>query len=134
VPAAQAASGNKQAATAPPAPTPKNDTGGSDVTVRTFGPTSSKPAARAAATNLSLVIRADETSWVSVQADGQLVTEETLIAPAQHSVRANREIIVRVGNAAGVNFIFNGKELGAQGNESEAKTLVFDSSGMKISQ
>jgi cytoskeletal protein RodZ len=133
VPAAQAASASKQAVTGP-ASTPKNNTDGSDVTVRTFGPASSKPAAKAAATNLSLVIRADETSWVSVQADGQLVTEETLIAPAQHSVHASREIIVRVGNAAGVNFIFNGKELGAQGNESEAKTLVFDSSGMKISQ
>lgn len=123
----------KQAASAP-ASTSTKDQEASDVTVRTFGPSTPKPAAKAAPTTLSLVIRADETSWVSVQADGQLVTEETLIAPAHYSVHASREIIVRIGNAAGVNFIFNGKELAAQGSESEAKTLVFNSDGMKISQ
>jgi cytoskeletal protein RodZ len=105
---------------------------GNDVTVRTFGKTDPKPKAKGAVTKLSLIIRATETSWISVQADGQLVTEETLIAPAYYSVHAGREIQVRVGNAAGVSFVFNGKEVAAQGNASEAKTVVFDSSGMKI--
>jgi cytoskeletal protein RodZ len=132
-PVAQALSASKQAVSVP-ASTPKNGVDASDVTVRTFGSSTAKPAAKAAAKNLSLIIRADQTSWISVQADGQLVTEETLIAPAQYSVHAGREILVRVGNAAGVNFIFNGKELAAQGGESEAKTLVFNSDGMKISQ
>jgi cytoskeleton protein RodZ len=82
---------------------------------------------------LNLVIRASENSWVSVSADGQTVSKETLIAPANTSVRATREVVVRVGNAAGISFMFNGKEIPPQGNESEVKILVFDSSGLKSS-
>jgi cytoskeleton protein RodZ len=84
-----------------------------------------------AAPTLSLVIRADENSWISVTADGQLVSQETLIAPAHTSVHANREIVAKVGNAGGVTFLWNGQEIPAQGNESEVKTFVFDASGMK---
>lgn len=81
---------------------------------------------------LSLTIRARENSWVSIQADGKSVLEETLIAPAHSSVHADKQIIVRVGNAAGVSFVFNGVELSPQGNESEVKTLIFDPTGMKL--
>lgn len=100
----------------------------SDVTIRSFAPSNTKPAAKPA---LTLVIRATETSWISVQADGQLVSQETLIAPAATSFHATRELVVRVGNAAGVSFIWNGEELPAQGAESEAKTFVFDAQGMR---
>jgi len=78
----------------------------------------------------TLVIHADENSWISVTADGQPVSHETLIAPADASVRANREIVARIGNAAGVSFIWNGQEIPAQGAESEVKTFVFDADGM----
>jgi len=89
-----------------------------------------KPAA--APPQFTLVIRASETSWVSVTADGELVAQETLIAPAATSVRAARQISVRVGNAAGVTFIWNGEEVPAQGGESEVKTFTFDASGMTV--
>ena len=56
---------------------------------------------------------------------------ETLIAPARTSVRANRQIVVRVGNAAGVTFQLNGKEIPAQGAEGEIKSFVFDAQGMR---
>ena len=45
--------------------------------------------------------------------------------------RATRELVVRVGNAAGVSFVWNGEELPSQGSESEAKTFVFDAQGMR---
>jgi cytoskeleton protein RodZ len=83
---------------------------------------------------MTLVIRASENSWVSVSADGQVVSSETLIAPAHTSVRASREFVVRVGNAAGVSFLLNGKEIPPQGSESEVQTLVFDSSGLKTAE
>jgi len=79
--------------------------------------------------SLNLVIRASENSWISVSSDGQLVTQETLIAPAHTTVRADREIVVRVGNAAGITFTWKGQEIPAQGTEAEVKTLVFDSEG-----
>jgi hypothetical protein len=76
------------------------------------------------------VIRATENSWISVTADGQSVTHETLIAPAHTTVRADREIVVKVGNAAGVTFSWKGQEIAPQGLESEVKTLIFDAEGM----
>jgi cytoskeletal protein RodZ len=103
----------------------------SDVTVRTF-PKPTPKASPSAAPTLTLVIRATETSSISVLADGQPVSHETLIAPAHASVRASREIVARVGNAAGVTFLWNGQEIPADGAESEVKTFVFDSRGMRV--
>jgi cytoskeletal protein RodZ len=102
----------------------------SDATVRTPAKTNSKPAKPAPV--LTLLIRATETSWISIMADGQPASRETLIAPAHTSVRASREIVARVGNAAGVTFLWNGKEIPANGAESEVKTFVFDANGMHV--
>jgi cytoskeletal protein RodZ len=131
---------SQQPVTHPPAPVPEKATADEDpnavrvekkgdVTVRSFGAATAKPAEKSA-TTLRLVIRATENSWISVTADGQLVTQETLIAPAATNFHATRELIVRVGNAAGVSFLWNGQELAPQGAESEAKTFVFDAEGM----
>ncbi len=101
-----------------------------DVSVRNFGKPAPKVAENASG-SLTLVVRATETSWISVIADGQPATEETLIAPAHTTFRASNELVVKVGNAAGVSFLFNGTEIAPQGNESEVKTLTFDGSGLK---
>jgi len=82
--------------------------------------------------SLTLVIRATENSWISVSADGKTANQETLIAPAHTSVRASREIVAKVGNAAGVTFLWNGKEIPPQGEEAEVKTIVFDAVGMRV--
>jgi hypothetical protein len=98
-------------------------------------PTVERAAASAPATpprKLSLLIRAEETAWVSIVADGKPVAQETLIAPAQTSVRASGEVLVKTGNAAGLSFQLNGKEIPAQGDEGEVKTYVFDAAGFRV--
>jgi cytoskeletal protein RodZ len=96
-----------------------------------------KPAAPTAAakppTTFTLLIRADQTSWVAITADGQPVAHETLIAPAHTSVRASHEITVRAGNSAGISFLLNGKEIPASGTPGEARTYTFDATGLKSS-
>jgi hypothetical protein len=91
-------------------------------------------ASRAAAplSTFTLLIRAEKTTWVLVTADGKPIAQETLIAPAHTSVRAAREIVVRAGNAAGISFLLDGKEIPATGNEGEVKTYVFDANGVKV--
>ncbi|HTC57727.1 MAG TPA: helix-turn-helix domain-containing protein [Candidatus Sulfotelmatobacter sp.] len=92
-------------------------------------------ASAAAATlpsKLSLLIRAQETSQVSIVADGKPVAQEILIAPAHTSVRAIREIVVKTGNAAGVSFLLNGNEIPAQGKEGEVKIFAFDKAGVRV--
>ena len=132
-PATQPAAANSVHATTSAAPvdTPKTDNSG-EVTVKT----ASKPAPKTSEKPLptfSVLIRANENSWISVTSDGQLVTQETLIAPAQTTVRGSREISIRVGNAAGVSFVWNGKEVPAGGAEAEVKNFVFDANGLRDS-
>jgi cytoskeleton protein RodZ len=81
---------------------------------------------------LTLVIRASENSWISITADGQAVSQETLIAPAHTSFRASREIVAKVGNAAGVSFLWNGKEIPPDGAEAEVRTYVFTPDAMRV--
>ena len=122
-------------ATAATDATDKNDDK-DDVTVRTFDKPVVKtpaPASAPAAGSFTLIVRASENSWVSVTADGQLVAQETLIAPAHPSFHASREFVVKVGNAAAISFVVNGKEIAPQGGQSEVRTLVFDNSGLKSS-
>jgi len=134
-PASQPPSHPPAPGSAAPAPSEKKDSekktdAKGDVTVRAPTKANSKP--EKPAPTFNLVIRATETSWISVLADGQPVNQETLIAPAHTSIRASHEIVAKVGNAAGVTFLWNGKEIPAAGAESEVKTFVFDSSGMRV--
>jgi cytoskeleton protein RodZ len=114
----------------PAAQTTADDTGDPNRAI----PLKNRAATKNAAPQLTLVIRASENSWISVSADGQAASHENLIAPAHTSVRASHDVVVKVGNAAGVSYLFNGKEIPPQGSESEVQTLVFDSSGLKTTQ
>jgi uncharacterized Zn-binding protein involved in type VI secretion len=78
------------------------------------------------------MIRADETTWVSLMVDGKPAARETLIAPAHTSVRATHEIVVKTGNAAGITFQLNGKPIPAQGHEGEAITYLFDATSVHV--
>jgi cytoskeletal protein RodZ len=90
------------------------------------------PAPAAKASTVTLLVRAEKTSWVSIAADGKPVAEETLIAPAEISAHGSNEIVVKAGNASGVSFVFNGKDIPAQGDDGEVRTYTFDNSGMKV--
>ena len=106
-----------------------------DATVTT---STSKNTAHAAASKtaptFTLQIRATETSWISITADGNPVATETLIAPAGTSVRAAHEIVVKVGNAAGITFALKGKTISTEGAEGEVKTFTFDPTGLREPQ
>lgn len=104
-----------------------------DVTIRSFGDRAAKPAEKPAL-KLTVVVRARENTWISVTSDGQLVTQETLIAPAATTFRAARELVVRVANGAAVSFLCNGQELLPQGAEGGAKTFIFDDQGMHTAE
>lgn len=114
--------------------TPKSTTpDASSSTPHSATATPSPLAARAKApSTFTLLIRAEETSSVSITADGKPVAQETLIAPAGTSVRAAQEIVVRAGNAAGLVFVLNGKTLPRQGQPGEARTFLFDANGVHI--
>jgi cytoskeleton protein RodZ len=80
---------------------------------------------------LQLIVKAREDSWLSVSVDGEIVTRALLAAPAQKSIRAQNEIVVRAGNVGALDFEFNGTKLPTQGEFGEAKTLTFNAHGLQ---
>jgi cytoskeleton protein RodZ len=81
----------------------------------------------------SVSIRVRRDAWISVNADGKQMVYRTLIAPSETTVAARQRILIRVGNAGGVDFLFNGRQIPVQGEYDEAKTLVFDANGIQNS-
>jgi helix-turn-helix protein/uncharacterized protein DUF4115 len=110
-----------------PAASPVANSSDTDTDTITHTPA---PAAKPLST-FTLLIRADQTTWISIMADGKPVAHETLIAPAHTSVRATREVVVKAGNAAGISFLLNGKEFPPEGNVGEVRSYVFDATGLR---
>jgi cytoskeleton protein RodZ len=78
----------------------------------------------------AVVISAKEDAWVNVTTDGKTAISRVLTAGEQQSFRAGKKIVFTTGNAGGVDVSFNGKNLGAIGNESEKRVLTFTPSGL----
>jgi cytoskeleton protein RodZ len=75
-------------------------------------------------------VKAKEDSWVSIVADGKSVMQRVLAADKNKKVKAGKSLILRTGNAGGIEVSFNGRSLGALGNENEPRTLTFNASGL----
>lgn len=75
-------------------------------------------------------IVAKEDSWISIVADGKSVMERVLPADKRKNIKAGKLLILRTGNAGGIEVSFNGRPLGALGNENEPRTLTFNASGL----
>jgi cytoskeleton protein RodZ len=88
------------------------------------------PAKKPAEKTFVVLIKAKEDAWVSIVADGKSVMQKVLIADRKKLVKAGKQIVLRTGNAGGIDVSFNGKSLGAIGNENEPRTLTFNTTGL----
>jgi len=77
-----------------------------------------------------ILIRAREDAWVSIVADGKSVMQRVMIANKNKLVKAGKQIVLRTGNAGGIDVLFNGRPLGQIGNENEPRTLTFNAAGL----
>ena len=75
-------------------------------------------------------VKAKEDSWVSIVADGKSVMQRVLGADKHKKIKAGKVLVLRTGNAGGIEVSFNGRSLGAIGNENEPRTLTFKSNGL----
>ena len=75
-------------------------------------------------------VKAREDSWVSIVADGKSVMQRVLSAEKHKKIKAGKSLILRTGNAGGIEVTFNGRPLGALGNENEPRTLTFNATGL----
>ena len=80
--------------------------------------------------SFTVSIKAREDSWISITADGKQLSEQMLLAPAEKSIQAHDEIVIKAGSIGALEFSFNGKTLPVQGDYEEVKTLTFDVNGL----
>jgi cytoskeleton protein RodZ len=69
--------------------------------------------------------------WVSISVDGQPPFEVTLSAPQEKSIQANKEVIVKAGNAGALDVFFNGQKLPRLGEYGTVRTLTFHGDGLQ---
>lgn len=89
-----------------------------------------QPANQPAEKKFVILIKAKEDAWVSIVADGKSVMQKVLAADKKKLVKAGKQVVLRTGNAGGIDVSFNGKSLGAIGNENEPRTLTFNATGL----
>ncbi len=78
-----------------------------------------------------LLVRAKEDSWLSITADGRVVWEGTLPAADTQQVRATKSVVLKLGNAAGVEVSYNNTVMQPLGRANEVKTVVFTPEGLQ---
>ncbi len=89
-----------------------------------------KPAA-AAAPALVVHIRAHADAWMQVTADGKLVLETILKASDERTVHAEKQVVMEIGNAGGVEISYNGKPVPPLGPEGKRRVVTFTPEGMQ---
>jgi cytoskeleton protein RodZ len=86
----------------------------------------------AAPGEFTVVIQARKESWISITADGRVISSELLTAGGERTVHGRKEIMVKAGNAGGVDFRFNGQKLDTGGAFGEVKTVIFGPRGILL--
>lgn len=80
---------------------------------------------------IALQLRATERTWVSIQLDGLPEQDITLQPGEGISYRATKRIQLIVGNAGGLDLVFNGQKLERVGESGEVFTVTFTPQGME---
>jgi cytoskeleton protein RodZ len=84
-----------------------------------------------AAEGFVVLVRAKEDCWVSISADDRTVMEGTLLAAESREVRATKRVVLKMGNAAGVEVSYNHQATPQLGRPNEVKTVVFTPQGLQ---
>jgi len=134
------ASGNEhREANSADRPTPDALAGGTGPT-GLAGPTGPaappKPDEQAAAPNPNATVHVelttDEPVWVLARADGKFLFSGTIEPNQKRVVEATGTLVLRLGNAGGVNITLNGKPIGTVGAKGQVREVQFTSGGFHI--
>jgi cytoskeleton protein RodZ len=80
---------------------------------------------------ITIQLKAAERTWVSIQVNGQPVQDITLQAGEVISYRAMKRIQLIIGNAGGLDIIFNERKLERFGKSGEVFALIFTPGGVE---
>lgn len=76
-------------------------------------------------------IRANDETWVSLVVDGKQVMDQVLIAGDQQTIRARERVVLRTGNAGGLDVSYNGAPLAPAGEDGQVRTITYTPRGVQ---
>ena len=77
-------------------------------------------------------IEAQANVWVLVRTDGKVSFSGIMAAHTKRTVDAERDVVLRLGNAGNVNISLNGKPVGPAGSKGQVRTVQLTSGGFQI--
>jgi cytoskeleton protein RodZ len=80
---------------------------------------------------IHLELSATEPTWLSLTSDGKSAYNGMLEAATTKILDSHDRARIRMGNAGGVNVLFNGKALGALGKRGQVRTIEFTTAGYR---
>ena len=80
---------------------------------------------------IHLELSAIEPTWLSVTSDGKQAYKGILDTSATTTLDSQDRARIHLGNAGGVNVLFNGKALGALGKRGQVRTIEFTTAGYR---
>ena len=80
---------------------------------------------------LVVAVRANQESWVSMVVDGKPYMDQVLVPGNEQMVRAREKIVLKTGNAGGLQISYNGKALAPIGKGGQVRTVTFTSTGIQ---
>ena len=90
-----------------------------------------KPAAAQDKDGFVVRLKAKQSSWVSLTVDDKPAVEENLPAGAEKSIRAQRSVVLKVGDASALELFHNDKLVPSLGATGQVKTVEFTSAGLR---
>ncbi len=76
-------------------------------------------------------VKAKESSWISITADGKLIMQGVLPAASDKMFRARRNLELKTGNAGGIELFHNDKPVASLGSDGQVKTVEFTLAGLR---
>ena len=76
-------------------------------------------------------VKAREDSWISIVADGKTVMSDVLPKESEKSVHAQQSVVLKIGNAAGIELFYNGKLVPPPSPDGKVKTMEFTPAGLR---
>ncbi|HEY3742661.1 MAG TPA: RodZ domain-containing protein [Bryobacteraceae bacterium] len=82
--------------------------------------------------NVSLSLSAIEPTWITITSDGKTVYTG-ILEPQQSKLLAGKQnVVIKVGNAAGLEVKWNGKAIGRIGDQKQVRTILFTDKDFQI--
>jgi cytoskeleton protein RodZ len=77
-----------------------------------------------------LAIKANQPTWVSMTVDGKPYMAETMAAGNERTIEARERIVLRTGNAGGLEVSYNGQPAAPAGRDGQVRTITFPPRGI----